>query len=147
MVWLWLALHVLLIPLIMDLEQATGAPPARVPQPDKTTLKTACRRCRRRVIFFKIKVRPRSCRSYLIHMAPLYWTNPSTTLHFLCYFSGDPTKTCQTFPPTKRKKWNWQSCLWSLLLFSSFATFWHSLPIFWKSLKRKLTKWRRHPIY
>ena len=43
---------------------ATGA--ARVPKPDKTPIMVACRPYRRLVLFFKIKVGPRSCRSYLL---------------------------------------------------------------------------------
>ena len=41
---------------------ATGA--ARAPKLDKTPNTAARRRCRRRNLFFKIKVRPRSCRPY-----------------------------------------------------------------------------------
>ena len=41
---------------------ATGA--ARAPNPGKSSIMAARRRCRRRLLFFKIKVRPRSCRSY-----------------------------------------------------------------------------------
>ena len=48
----------------MGLRGATGA--ASVPKPDKTPITAACRRCRCRVLFFKIKVRPRSCRSYTL---------------------------------------------------------------------------------
>jgi hypothetical protein len=43
---------------------ATGA--ARAPKLDKTPNTAARRRCRRRNLFYKIKVRPRSCRSYTI---------------------------------------------------------------------------------
>ena len=43
---------------------ATGA--ARGPNPGKTPRMAARRSCRCRVLFFKIKVRPRPCRSYPI---------------------------------------------------------------------------------
>ena len=44
---------------------ATGA--ARAPRLDKTTNTAARRRrCRRRPLFCKIEVRPRSCRSYRV---------------------------------------------------------------------------------
>ena len=43
---------------------ATGA--ARVPKPGKTPVMAAYRHCRRRLLFFKIKVRPRSWRYYPI---------------------------------------------------------------------------------
>ena len=43
---------------------ATGA--AHAPKLDKTPMKVARRRCRRRLLSFKIEVRTRSCRSYPI---------------------------------------------------------------------------------
>ena len=46
-----------------NIRGATGA--ARAPKPGKTPRMAACRRCRC-LLFFKIKVRPRSCRSYPI---------------------------------------------------------------------------------
>ena len=39
---------------------------ARAPKPGKTPIMAARRGCRRRLLFFKIEVRPRSCRSYHI---------------------------------------------------------------------------------
>ena len=46
------------------LRGATGA--ARAPKPGETPIMAARRRCRRHLLFFKIEVRPRSCRSYHI---------------------------------------------------------------------------------
>jgi hypothetical protein len=43
---------------------ATGA--ARGPKPGKAPIMGARRRCRRRLIFFKIEVRPRPCRPYRV---------------------------------------------------------------------------------
>jgi hypothetical protein len=53
---------------IMKLHRgATGA--ARAPKLDKTPNTAVRRRCRRHNLFYKIKVRPRSCRSYPIWRA------------------------------------------------------------------------------
>ena len=43
---------------------ATGA--ARAPKPGKAPIMAARRRCRRRLLFFKIEVRPRPCRPYRV---------------------------------------------------------------------------------
>ena len=53
-----------LVSITMNFRGATGA--ARAPKPGKTPIMAARRRCRHRFLFFKIEVRPRSCRSYHI---------------------------------------------------------------------------------
>ena len=50
--------------IFIKLSGATGA--ARAPKPDKTPIMAARHCCCRRLLFFNIKVRPRSCRSYHI---------------------------------------------------------------------------------
>ena len=52
------------LPLTFDCRGATGAACAH--KPGKTPIMAARHRCRRRLLFFKIEVRPRSCRSYNI---------------------------------------------------------------------------------
>ena len=47
-------------------ESQQGAPPARAPKQGKTPIMVACHCYRRRPLFFKIELRPRSCRSYHI---------------------------------------------------------------------------------
>ena len=62
--------------LLPTIRGATGV--ARAPKPGKTPIMAARRRCRRRFLFFKIEVRPRSCRSYHI-WRPCYLTFKSFT--------------------------------------------------------------------
>ena len=52
---------------------AIGA--ARAPKPDKISIMADHRCCRRCLLFFKIKVRPGSCRSYHI-WRPCNWLYP-----------------------------------------------------------------------
>ena len=49
---------------VIDIRGATGA--ARAPKPGKIPIMAANRRRCRHLLFFKIEVRPRSCRSYYI---------------------------------------------------------------------------------
>jgi hypothetical protein len=63
------------------LRGATGA--ARAPKLDKTPNMVARRRCRRRNLFSKIKVRPRSCRSYPIWRPWPYCTKCTRSLKML----------------------------------------------------------------
>ena len=46
---------------------------ARATKPGKTPIMAAPRRCRHRLLFFKIEVRPRSCRSYHIWRPWIQW--------------------------------------------------------------------------
>ena len=89
---------------------ATGA--VRTPKLDKTPNTAA--RCRRRVLFCKIKVRPRSCRSYpvwrpwvcSVQPKPLFWFrfDTDTKTQIGRYFGPIPKPTtsfnfkCQTLP-------------------------------------------------
>ena len=68
-----------------DNRGATGA--ARAPKPGKTPIMEARRHCHRHLLFFMIKVRPGSCRSYPI------WRPRITFNHLRCHFSSTAVGT------------------------------------------------------
>jgi len=89
---------------------ATGA--ARAPKPGKTPIMAA----RRRLLFFKIEVRPRSCRSYHIwRPCEVVRTQPNVELLFLYKIESVPyLSNIQLFVWTYDTSYEWMVFLGSL---------------------------------
>ena len=73
--------HSIFQQILLTIRGVTGA--VRAPKPGKTPIMAACRHCRRRLLFFKIEGRPRSCRSYHIWRPWFNAIHHIFILHFL----------------------------------------------------------------